>query len=59
MKNWKTTSAGIVAIVVAGFGLYNAYVDGLTAETLTTNLTALLAGIGLVFANDGSTPESK
>lgn len=47
-KNWKTTSAGILSIV-GGITLY------LHDNTrFTEGLTAVLAGIGLIFAGDAS-----
>lgn len=51
--NWKTTSAGILALVTAltrlGFAVKQ---GGLTEEAITTSAIAILSGIGLLFARD-------
>jgi len=55
MKNWKTTSAGVTAIVGGVAGLYYAYISGsITVEVCTAATTAILTGIGLVFAKDSN-----
>ena len=52
-KSWKTTSAGIVLIVGGAIRLYFAIKSGaLTEEAITTSLTGILTGIGLMFARD-------
>lgn len=52
LKNWKTTSVGLVTIA-GGVSLYmhdnTKFVEA---------LTAVLAGIGLLFAHDGSNIQS-
>jgi uncharacterized membrane protein YbjE (DUF340 family) len=54
-KSWKTTSAGILAIVGGLVRGYFAYKSGqLTEEAITTTLTAILSGIGLLFARDNN-----
>jgi hypothetical protein len=56
MKNWKTTSAGISAIVGAITGGYISFKNHTLNEvTVPSYLTALLAGVGLVFARDATT----
>jgi hypothetical protein len=51
MKNWKTTSTGIV--MVAGAIAAIVFRTGpITAELFTGALTGLLGGIGLIFAKD-------
>jgi hypothetical protein len=50
-KSWKTTSAGIASIVGGASTLYFAKAH-LDAQTLTGAVTAILAGIGLLFARD-------
>jgi hypothetical protein len=51
MKNWKTTSTGIV--MVAGAIAAIVFRTGpITAELFTGSLTGLLGGIGLIFAKD-------
>jgi hypothetical protein len=53
--NWKTTSAGILAIVGALTGFVFVIINKqLTPETITTFTSALLIGIGLLFAKDGN-----
>ncbi len=61
MKNWKTTSAGIAMIVGGLVSLYFSK-DVLNAEMITAHITAILGGIGLIFAKDqnvtgGNTPQ--
>jgi uncharacterized membrane protein YidH (DUF202 family) len=52
-NNWKTTSTGILAIVGGIVRFYFALKAGqITEESITTSLTAVLAGIGLLFAKD-------
>jgi len=62
-KSWKTTSAGIVAISGAIVGVYFAYkANNLSAEVVTGAITAVLTGIGLLFAKDSDVtglPEQK
>lgn len=53
MKNWKTTSAGIVAIAGGISTIAFAAVEKhITPELITASLTAILTGIGLIFAKD-------
>lgn len=55
MKSWKTTSAGILAIVGGIVRFYFAVKAGqFTEEAITTSLTAVLSGIGLLFARDNN-----
>jgi hypothetical protein len=49
LKNWKTTLCGIVLIAVKLFAS-KGHIDAGTA-------TAVVAGIGLIAANDGTTPK--
>lgn len=65
LKNWKTTSAGILAIVGAVVSI--AFAPVVTPVIITAAATGLLTGIGLIFAKDGNvtggtnpaTPEAK
>lgn len=50
-KDWKTTSSGILMIVGAIVGLI--FVP-ISAVSITTCATALLGGIGLLFAKDAT-----
>ena len=53
MKNWKTNSAGIVAIAGAIGSLLTAWSTGhLDATTIGTAITGIVSGIGLFFAKD-------
>lgn len=55
MKNWKTTSAGITMIVGGITGLYFAIKTQTVNEgTITATLTAVLGGIGLIYAKDNN-----
>lgn len=53
LANWKTTSAGITAIVGAIVGLIYAP-HPLTPEVITASVTAFLLGLGMIFARDGN-----
>lgn len=54
MKNWKTTMAGILAVVGGGVRLYFAFNSeaGITEEAIISSATAILTGIGLMFSKD-------
>lgn len=55
MKNWKTTSTGITMVVGGIVGFYFAIKNNSVNEgTVTGCLTAVLGGIGLIFAKDGN-----
>ena len=52
-KSWKTTTAGILAVVGGIVRFYFAAKAGqVTEEAITTSLTAILSGIGLIVARD-------
>jgi len=55
-KSWKTTSAGILAIIggIAGIWFTVKSATGLTMEALTGYITAILTGVGLIFAKDSN-----
>lgn len=59
MKNSKTTLAGIGVILVAVGTALKAIFDGDPATTfdLTTTITAVSAGVGLILAKDASNKE--
>lgn len=61
MSNWKTTVAGIGAILVAVGGALVALFDGnpMTNVDLTSTIAAVSAGIGLIVASDASKPKSE
>lgn len=53
MKNWKTTSSGILLIVGAIVAIvFSAIAGTITQGEIMTSVTAILAGIGLFFAKD-------
>ena len=52
MNNWKTTIAGIGAALAAVSHLLLAIKSGDTSS-LVADVTAIMAGIGLIFAKDG------
>ncbi len=55
MKSWKTTSAGILAIVGGIVRFYFAIKSGnITEEAVMTTATAIVSGIGLLFARDNN-----
>lgn len=64
LTNWKTTSAGLVAIVGATVHIVYAIKQGtITEETWMSQIAIALAGFGLLAAGDASqsaaaTPES-
>ena len=54
-SSWKTTSAGITMIVGGAAGLYFAYKSGnLNEAAITGGVTAILGGVGLLFARDNN-----
>ncbi len=57
LKNWKTTSAGLIMIIGSAVHLVFTVKDGTANEnTWTISLTAIVGGIGLIFAGDSSAP---
>jgi hypothetical protein len=54
LANWKTTVAGIAAVMTALGHLLHALATG-DSSTLVTDVPAIIAGIGLIFAKDSST----
>jgi hypothetical protein len=51
-KNWKTTSAGLVMIIGGIASIY--FSKPLDANTITASATAILGGVGLLFAKDNN-----
>lgn len=57
LKNWKTTSAGIVTILGGVLTIVYAVKEGkVTAELITGAVSAILGGVGLIFASDAMGP---
>ena len=59
-KSWKTTGAGIAAIMVAGSAALSALTDTdpATQPDWAALIAAVIAGIGLIFAKDNSKQEA-
>mgnify|MGYP006269840337 CR=1 FL=1 len=55
MKNWKTTVAGIGAILVAVGSAAKSYATGQPVD-IPTVVSAIMAGVGLILAKDAGTP---
>ncbi len=55
-KNWKTTGAGIAAVVVAAGAILTAMTDNdpATNPDWAALVAAVIAGVGLIFAKDGN-----
>lgn len=53
-KSWKTTSAGILAIVGAIVRYYFHYKSGqpMTEEVVMTTITSISVGVGLIVSKD-------
>jgi hypothetical protein len=61
MKSWKTTSAGILAIIISVLAAVQAQFDNdpTTMPQWETAFAALIAGIGLLFARDNNVSSEK
>jgi hypothetical protein len=59
--NWKTTAAGIGAIMVAVGGALKALFDGdpTTNLDIAATIAAVTAGVGLIAAKDAEKPKSE
>jgi len=55
MKNWKTTTSGILTILTAVFSVILAILNDQTPD-FSVLLTAITTGIGLMFARDAPAP---
>lgn len=55
MKNWKTTVAGIGAILVAVGSAAKSFATGAPID-IPTVVASVMAGIGLILAKDAATP---
>ena len=54
-KDWKTTSAGLLAIFGAVVSIvYAAMAGSVSPELLVTAFGSILAGVGLMFAKDST-----
>ena len=56
MKSWKTTAAGVLAIIAAGATALAALFDAdpSTVPNWDAVVVATLAGVGLIFARDNN-----
>jgi len=60
LSNWKTTSAGLVMIIGSVIHLIFAVRAGNATEGVwTASVTAIVAGIGLIFAGDSATSQAQ
>jgi hypothetical protein len=55
-KSWKTTGAGVAAILVAGGAALTALTDAdpATHPDWAALIAAIIAGVGLIFAKDSA-----
>lgn len=58
-SSWKTTTAGVAAILVAGGAALTALTDNdpMTVPDWSSLIAAVMAGIGLIFAKDNKKAE--
>jgi len=55
MKNWKTTTAGVMAIATSVIALYYAWQNkAVTAEVVLAAIAGVMTGIGLLTAKDNN-----
>ena len=54
LTNWKTTAAGVAAILTALADMVTALSQGSISGTLTADVTGIIAGLGLIFAKDAT-----
>lgn len=52
MTNWKTTCAGVGTILAALADIATALGHGTITQNLTADIAAIIAGVGLILAND-------
>jgi len=57
LANWKTTSAGVAAILVAVADMLSGFSTGNTGH-LAADITAIIGGVGLIAAKDAVTKGS-
>ncbi len=55
--NWKTSAAGIAAVLTGAGSLFQLVSTGAPIATIVTSpgLASVITGIGLIFAKDGTT----
>lgn len=58
LSHWKTTIAGVAAALTAAGHMLNAIISGDTSTLMTDGL-AIVTGLGLAFAADGSQVKPK
>jgi hypothetical protein len=54
LANWKTTTAGLLAVAIGLASLLGISVAGMAPVDPATAITMITAGAGLVFAKDGN-----
>lgn len=52
--NWKTTTTGILTVLISAASIVKAFLTGGTIVDLPTHIAAITAGLGLVFAKDAA-----
>lgn len=52
--NWKTTSAGVGLILTGLTGLVHAVNPEVPGPDISTSVTSILGGVGLIFAKDNN-----
>jgi hypothetical protein len=57
LANWKTTAAGVAAILAALADMLGAVAHG-TPPNLSADILAIMAGVGLIVAHDGMPAKS-
>ena len=53
--NWKTSLAGAAAVLGALADMVTAASNGQISGHLTADITAIITGVGLIFAKDATT----
>lgn len=59
LANWKTTSAGLAAIAGALGDILTSASHGQFTPNFGVDMSAIVAGIGLIFAGDASASKPK
>lgn len=54
LTNWKTTTAGLAAILTGLMGILHAVNPEVMGPDLSTAFASIVAGFGLVFAKDSN-----
>lgn len=52
--NWKTTTTGILTLLISAASIAKSLLDGIAVHDVPTHIAAITAGLGLIFAKDSS-----